>query len=490
MLLSLFTTADDQAFKSAFDTVKESFVTGKYIADGKELDLPFAKQYQDFWGHYARKKSDAPETIENSDNVGHYNHFCNVVAAMAHIIAYAKAHPDKFLPENENSAEKTFSTKRKLDNMLTAFYHDIGKTIIFHRHAMEGKSLLAEPKASVRYRFETIFTEFSDCELSPQTLAVYGGFIGSHDMFGTIGTGENGILSMSGVISRLKSLYNGDLTKVKTAVFDLWLLNLADIIVSIGDFIPGYSKFAAQPWQETNLGNMDNYIEQFLSSYKGVYLLEDLNFALEIAGSDDPYNTAKKLAEENASQRFRRLTRQTLGEAVKGSKAFTSSLKDEVIKLLDSDAAIASVKEILRGEFGEEYGKRFGTMLQFDYALGFFLKLSGQAVKMLEIELTGGSFRTGWLYNQKIPTGNTYPTDFLDSYNASCIVNNYIMVLAGIFGEIHRLTADIESFNIEFDDAANRLTPSKADKLLFFDGAYRAGNARVLLMREIMLYKA
>jgi hypothetical protein len=64
------------------------------------------------------------------------------------------------------------------------------------------------------------------------------------------------------------------------------------------------------------------------------------------------------------------------------------------------------------------------------------------------------------------------------------------MVLAGIFGEIHRLTADIESFNIEFDDAANRLIPSKADKLLFFDGPYRAGNARVLLMREIMLYKA
>jgi hypothetical protein len=472
------------------DTVKESFYTGKYKTGGKELDLPFAKQFQDFFNRYTRKKPDAPETIANSDNFIHYNHFSNVVAAMAHIIAYAEAHPEVFIPESENCVEKTFQTKRKLDNMLTAFYHDVGKTIIFHRHAMEGKSLLAEPKASVRYRFEAIFAEYPDCELSPETLPLYGEYIGSHDMFGTIGTGENGILSMSGVISRLKSLFDGDLRKLKTAVFDLWLLNLADIIVSIGDFIPGYSKFAAQPWQDTNPGNMDNYIEQFIDSYKGVYLLEDLHFALQIAGADDPYTAAKTLAEKNASQRFRRLARQTLGEAVKGSKIFTQSLKDEVIKLLDSGAAIASVKEILRGEFGEEYSKRFGTMLQFDYALGFFLKLSAQAVALLERELTGGTFRTGWLYNQKIPTGNTYPVDFLDSYNAACIVNNYIMVLAGIFGEIHRLTADIESFNIEFDDAANRLTPSKADKLLFFDGAYRAGNARVLLMREIMLYKA
>jgi hypothetical protein len=472
------------------DTVKESYVTGKYTTGGKDLDLPFTKQFQTFFSQYARKKPNAPETIENSDNFGHYNHFCNVVAIMAHIIAYAETHPDAFIPQSDDGVEKTFSAQRKLDNMLTAFYHDIGKTIIFHRHALEGKSLLAEPKASVRYRFEAIFNEYPDCKLSPQTLSRYGEYIGSHDMFGTISTGENGILSMSGVISRLRSLLNDDLGKVKTAVFDLWLLNLADIMVSIADFIPGYSKFAAQPWQETNPGKMDKYIEQFLSSYKGVYLLEDLHFALQIAGSDDPYNEAKTLAEKNAAQRFRRLTRQTLGEAVNGSKVFTASQKEEVIKLLDSDAAIASVKEILRGEFGEDYGKRFGTMLQFDYALGFFLKLSGQAVKMLEIELTGGTFRTGWLYNQKIPTGNTYPVDFLDSYNAECIVNNYIMVLAGIFGEIHRLTADIESFNIEFDDATNRLTPSKADKLLFFDGAYRAGNARVLLMREIMLYKA
>jgi hypothetical protein len=472
------------------DTVKQSYLTGKYTANSKEFDLPFAKLFCTFFAQYTRKKPGDPEIIENSDNFGHYNHFCNVIAAMAHILVYAQSHREALLPEGDADVDRSFSEQRRLDNLLIALYHDIGKTIIPRRHAMEGKSLFAEPKASVRYRFETIFAAYPGGAFSPQTLSLYAECIGAHDLIGTISTGENGILSMSGVISRLKSLYNDDVGKVKTAVFDLWLLNLADIIVSINNFIPGYSKFVAQPWQETMPGNMDAYIDKLLHSYKGVYLLEDLRFALQIAGADNPYAAAKSLAEKHAAQRFRRLARQTLGDAVEKSKAFTPSQKSEVLKLLDSDMVIVSVKEILHGEFGEDYGKQFGTMLQFDYALGFFLKLAGQAVKWLEVELTSGAFRTGWLYNQKIPTGSAYPGGFLDSYNAACIVNNYIMVLAGIFGEIHRLTADIENWNIEFEDASNRLTPSKADKLLFFDGTYRAGNARVLLMREIMLYKA
>ena len=75
-------------------------------------------------------------------------------------------------------------------------------------------------------------------------------------------------------------------------------------------------------------------------------------------------------------------------------------------------------------------------------------------------------------------------------YNAECIVNNYLTVLAGIFGEISRLTGDIENWNIEFEDAKNRLNEAKAERLLFLDGVFRADSARSLLMREIMLFKA
>ena len=78
----------------------------------------------------------------------------------------------------------------------------------------------------------------------------------------------------------------------------------------------------------------------------------------------------------------------------------------------------------------------------------------------------------------------------MDRYNAECIVNNYLAVLAGIFGEISRLTGDIENWKIEFEDAKNRLNEAKTTRLLFLDGVYRADNARSLLMRDIMLYKA
>jgi len=63
------------------------------------------------------------------------------------------------------------------------------------------------------------------------------------------------------------------------------------------------------------------------------------------------------------------------------------------------------------------------------------------------------------------------------------------MLLADIFGEIARLTGDILNWNIEFEDAKDRLSGPKCDRLLGFSGAYRQGNERQLLVRELMLYK-
>ncbi|MDR1705466.1 MAG: hypothetical protein LBS19_12375 [Clostridiales bacterium] len=496
MLPTLFNRNGDQAFADAMEAVRQSYLTGQYAVNGQSHKLPYTKQLNDLFGRLAGKTPEELKAIEYRDALGNLSHFTNVVAAMAHIVTYAEKHMDKLLPKGENDVERVFSPQRRLDIMMIAYYHDIGKAIIPRRHAMGGKYLLAEPKASVRFRFEQIFSAYKECRISPGKLSLYSETIGAHDLIGTMGTGENGTLSMSGVVLRFKDLFNGDKAKVKTAVFDLWLLNVADIIVSINNFTPGYSKFMKQPWQWAQPGHMDGKIEELLGfaaskySFQGEYLNEDLRFALQIADSYDSYGFAKNLAEKQAAHRFRRLARQTLGNSVENGAALSKTLKDKVIKVLDDDAAIASVKEILRGEFGDDYGRRFGMMLQFDYALGFFNKLSERAVEWLGIELTEKTFRTGWLYNQKVPKGGGYHDDFLDSYNAECIVNNYIMVLAGIFGEIYRLTADIESWNIEFEDARSRLDNSKADKLLFFDGAYRAGNARVSLMREIMLYKA
>ncbi len=489
MLLNLFHHKDDASFTKAIAPVKQSYVTGKYIAGDKALALPFAEDYSKMFGTAAKANPAEAATLLDKSVEGHYNHFCNVVAALVHIITYAQGHMEALLPEGETDAEQDFSDQRRLNNMFKAYYHDVGKTIVSRKHAVEGSALFAEPKASVRFRFEEIFAQYPGCKTDSRTLADYAENIGAHDLFGTISTGENGILSASGVIDKFNSLYCNKITAVKTAVFDLWLLNVADIIVSINDHIPGKTKWNAQPWQWVAPGNMNGYIEKLLNSYKGAYLLEDLDFSLQIAGQGNAFAYAKALAERRAAYRFQRLARQTLGDVLERSKTFPAGLKDAAIKLLEDKALIPSIEALLRGEFGESFGEYFGTMLQFDYALGFFNTLAKRAVTWLEVELSGGSFRTGWLYNQKIPTENEYSGEFIDRYNAECVVNNFMMVLAGVFGEIHRLTADQGCWNIEFEDAGNRLTDSKAEKLLYFDGAYRAGNARVLLMREIMLYK-
>ncbi len=489
MLLNLFNCKDDASFKAAMEPVKHSYLTGEYSAGGKAFALPFDRYYAKMFGQAAEANPAEAATILDRNVVGHYNHFCNVAASLAHFLSYAERQMDALLPKGEDGVERAFSSQRKLDSMFKAYYHDVGKTIVSRRHAVEGSALFAEPKASVRFRFDEIFAQYPECGIDSRTLSDYAVNIGAHDLLGTISTGENGILSASSAINSFKSLYADDKGRVKTAVFDLWLLNVADIIVSINHFIPGYTKWDAQPWQWTAPGNMDGDIEKLLNSYKGAYLLEDLDFTLQIAAADDSFEYAKALAAKRSAHRFQRLARQTLGDVLERSKTFPARLKDKVIERLEDDALIPSIEALLRGEFGDSYGQYFGTMLQFDYALGFFSKLAAQSAKWLEVELSGGSFRTGWIYNQKIPKGSGYHGAFLDRYNAECIVNNFMMVLAGIFGEVHRLTSDIESWNIEFEDAGNRLTPSKADKLLYFDGAYRAGNARVLLMREIMLYK-
>jgi hypothetical protein len=479
MLLTLLNPKSQESYNTAIEQIRKAYLTGKFTVNEKSTDLPFTAQWNILFPNG-----------ETGNNTGHFNHFCNVTAATAHIINYA---------ESGKISLGEFTLQRKLDNMMVAFYHDIGKTIIPRRHGVEGKALFAEPKASVKFRFEEIAKHYTECEITSATLSYYAELIGYHDIFGTISTGENGLLSLANIIKRFADIFNNDKIAIKNAVYDLWLLNLADIITSIS-FLNGriISKFDVQNWQLNIPGNLDNDIDWFLNSSHGRYLKEDLQFALQIAESENYYPFAKSISENRSAHRLQRLAQQTFANRLtakdkSGNYAmnFPEDLREAILNRLSDSSLTLQVKEILRSEFGDNYGKYFGTMLQFDYALGFFEMLSAQAIHWINEELKPDStFRTGWLYNQKISKTQNYNKDYINRYNAECVVNNYIMVIAGIFGEIYRLTSDIEHWNVEFEDAKNRLTPSKADKLLFFDGAYRASNARNLLMKEIMLYKS
>ena len=252
------------------------------------------------------------------------------------------------------------------------------------------------------------------------------------------------------------------------------------------------NKLSVLPWQEMCPGDFDESFNWFLQSVKGQYLLEALDFALEIAAADDIFAKAKQLSDQRATCRFQRLARNTLGDVLeKPETVLDETLAREIVKQLESPCLATQIHEILRMEFGDGYPALFGGMLQFDYALGFFQQLAQRAVHWLNQE-NEKKFRTGWMYNPKTErAGRTeYPADYMARNNAECVVNNYMMILAGIFGEIHRITADIDQWNIEFEDAKNRLSGQKCSRLLGFDGAYRQGSARHLLMKELMLYKA
>lgn len=476
MLVSLVNAQSGHEFVDAVEWVRSSYCKGTYTAKGKDLQLPFGKQFE--------------ELFKEPKNEGTLNHVVNVVTAMAHVLVYLEKHGDEVL-------FGSFDVRRRLGLMLLAFYHDIGKCVVFRRHAVEGRALFAEPKASILYRFELIYKAYG-LDLPHETLPFFAELIGAHDVFGTVSTGENGLLSLSGVVGRLKDLYNGDKQAVKDAVLDLWLLNCADILVSVPRLNKNeVDKSKPQKWCETPPGTLDAGLDWFFASIKGTYLKEDLGFALDIAEAvcdgADAYGYAKALSEKRAAHRFARLARSALGDVLeKPETRFCPLLKDEIVQRLESPAIIPTINMILRDTFGEGHQKLFGAMLQFDYALGFFSTLAERAVYWLNEELEEKSFRTGWIYKRKIPQENDtqYAGDFLLRYNAECVVNNYMAILARVFGAIHRQTAEIERWNIEFEDAKNRMTWPKANRLLGFNGPYRAENALCLLMRELMLYKA
>ena len=500
MLFNLLSPPDDAVFAAAVETVKKSYLTGTYMAANKPYPLPFRRTFHELF----TEKIDWGKPYDPSRKIKSfwvYHHMGNVVAAMAHILVYMEKHIDNFLPEEETDVQRVFSAQRKLDNLHLAYYHDIGKCIIPRRHGIEGKALFAEPKASVRYRFERIFKVYRSKKIffSNETIPYYAELIGSHDIFGTIGTGENGLLSLSGIISRLTALFFGNRSAAKTAVFDLWLLNIADILVSVA-WIGSKKLDKSKPldWCSKRPGSLDGDIDWFFSSIKGKYLMEDLVFALDIAdkaleGDCDVYAYAKDLSEKRATHRLGRLARQTLGDVLEDpSTEFPDTVRAAVISRLESDSINGDIHRILSAEFGENYPRIFGTMLQFDYALGFFQTIAKTAVKWINEELDNGAYHTGLIYHRKKPKkgGGIYSRTFKETYSAECMVNNYLTVLSGIFGEINRLTGDIERWNIEFEDAKDRLNESKAERLLFLDGVYRADSARSLLMRELMLYKA
>lgn len=498
------------------------------------------------------------DPIDNfSKNSGNYFHFLNVVAAMAHLIHFfsqpenfdlikADAFPkDKsevlcdILKYDPNGDQRTFLL------MMAAFYHDIGKTIVDHRHAMEGAMILSNYPSQVLYYLKEISASYTGINFEQTSLLYIADLLYFHDLYGTLSTGENSYLKLTEVMKRLyrygdendSNRYND----FYRHIFDLWLLNLADIIVSISN------KYELQDWVEKPFAEKETDIRSFLGDQlnpivpqlsmekdHGNRLKHDLKLTYLITDTFSSRHHAeyldiveKKLYEEagaHAIERIRRLIQccfssDIINIAYKKVIDFFPNFKSHVTSLRNGDQTTLyeyipsffeglntipdmalnktidnSIKSL--GDF-REFCKRFSWVGQMDYSLGFFKMIAGRALRQVLKEMIDpvDTLRTGWINDKKDDfinrtAGNIDKGQFLDKINAFYFVDNFVISLIYIINYLLFRERYFQETvrDLEFKNSSERLTPEKIDKILFFEGPARASRATMLTMETIFIY--
>lgn len=172
MLFNIVNAKDD-SFEECTNCVKGAYENNGYISknDGKKYEFPFTDRFQ----KYFRK-----------DKEGNLHHFENVTAATARLIAYFQNYanvidlfkqaprPTKHEIEDLDAlCEEIMYEERDMRTCFAAFYHDIGKTQVDHRHGMEGAMILSENTTRFQYEINAIAesykSEFSidRCDILP-----------------------------------------------------------------------------------------------------------------------------------------------------------------------------------------------------------------------------------------------------------------------------------------------------------------------------------
>jgi len=314
------------------------------IGQNDKVSIPFLDKYHTL---FLKRKWEQPyckpsESIDNllclasrpfkineqpnnySLNSGNYFHFVNVVAILSHLIYFFSDNKhnkddqddewfDKYINEGAWSIIKydTHKSIRKFKLMLAGFFHDIGKTVVDHRHAMEGYMILSSYQSKALLEFILLSGNYKDDSnetLDREDLLFIADLIYYHDLYGTLSTGENGYMRLINLIERVErySRREGNikfadknkkeiLSEIgKQNLFDLWLLNVADIIASVGD------KWNEQhDWTKKKPGDLSrlNYIREFFNRKKtddsviygnnisqGNDLLHDLKITFDLFG--------------------------------------------------------------------------------------------------------------------------------------------------------------------------------------------------------------
>ena len=426
--------------------------------------------------HEVRKiERNTQSYVNYSKNVGDYHHFVNVVAATARFIEFFKnpanvfeAVTGKVSGDDAGNIERDFDhlsltlgypdvpSKRVFKLLLAAFYHDMGKTIDYHRHGMEGANIITNHTSFAVQSLREIsenYAEHNNWRFERDDLLFIALLVYYHDQFGTLGTGEAGYLRMSEVVNRvwrysLSADFNERELEERSQIgrqllFDLWVLNLADILVSLDGIknTPQYSVAndagiagCGANRSDVRLDDKDNAfkrIRAFVRQNKFQHLRHDFHVALTLLDTQNKSHHPEDLirleqhaldyAKRHVAERIRRLLKALLvdhrNEYLRYLKEEAVDIKQAFVKITGRDQAdwsyepakalleeIATFSEanwnsiISRSIYAAsdyvEFTKRFSWIGQMDYAFGFFSKIAQRAILLVNLELIAYQYQT------------------------------------------------------------------------------------------------
>lgn len=427
--------------------------------------------------------------------------------------------------DNTNSGLRIFIL------MLTAFLHDIGKTIVYHRHGMEGATIISEHTSVSWYRLKQIAKEYNlNAQLEREDLLFIADLIDYHDQFGTLATGESGYQRLIDIIEKIKRYTLKNISKKEQiafserCLFDLWLLNIADIMVSVND------KWILQKcWLELNASE-EKISSFFNDTEKCKNLIHDLKISRQILDKLNNHRhsdfyiqisiLAKQYSDRHVVERIRRLIFSTLYCVSNREKNKCITNKNDKLsnlcQLLDyfdeNDSlsentldgiivrSIQSIRDFV------EFCNRFSWIGQMDYSLGFFQKLLHRVFNRINYELENTNdisninttsdqkqfcFRTKWIRDKNSESFGNDPNDIIDHNRLQCklIVENYTMTVVTILDQLlFREESIVRVKNIEFNETRDRLTDEKIDIILSLSGIYNSRRTMHLILKTVFLY--
>lgn len=404
--------------------------------------------------------------------------------------------------------------------MIAAFYHDLGKTVVDHRHGMEGAILISEHVNSCWKQFQTITRHYGSKLhnelIRKEDILFISDMLDFHDLFGTLSTGETSYLKAAELVAKVKKYstkheyYNKDgcerIAWIERYVFYNWLLNLADILVSKD---AGQKYTFQSHWLKRQ--DADNYINDFfVNDRQAGDLIHDLMLTLKIARNnscnlheDDLSHLnieAYDLSKRHSVEHIRRLIRTSITSRTDYPKDANEPFlifRKKLLNQLESKHILSSiiVRCIQSVTDVNNFCKAFSWVGQMDYALGFFSKIAKTALDKTEFEIQHPeiNLKTKLISDKttKVQFGDERPesVDFYLEMQASLLLDNYTMIVIEILNYlISRERPFDRARNLEFNEASSRLTVEKIDSILAIDGAYNYKRSIRQILQTVFLY--